>query len=166
MLFTRYYVSISIQWCTLKSRDLSLWCFRLSKIPTLLTSYWYFDFGYLEAIKCNFEAKNRNFGPIFSRIQSYLIFCQLHFIWHFHGTLLYSGLRTHTFSSRFQSLAVFPRALKCESYKRRSWNIFNIMDGKIMWKSCQNKLYHPISRNTCCIQWLVKTKVYVALTKV
>ena len=37
---------------------------------------------------CNSEAKNRKFGPIFSRIQSYLIFCRLHFFWLFHGTLL------------------------------------------------------------------------------
>ena len=35
------------------------------------------NLGYLEAIKCNYEAKNRKCGPIFSRIQSYLIFCQL-----------------------------------------------------------------------------------------
>ena len=36
------------------------------------------NFGYLEAIKCHFEARNGKFGQILSRIQSYFIFCPLH----------------------------------------------------------------------------------------
>ena len=36
------------------------------------------NFGYLEAIKCHFEARNRKFGPIVTRIQSCFIFCPLH----------------------------------------------------------------------------------------
>ena len=31
------------------------------------------NFGYLEAIKCHFEARNRKFGRILTRIQSYFI---------------------------------------------------------------------------------------------
>ena len=46
------------------------------------------NFGYLEAIKCHFEARNGKFGQILSRIQSYFIFCPLHFILLFHRTLL------------------------------------------------------------------------------
>ena len=38
------------------------------------------NLGYFEAIKCNYEAKNRRFEPIFSRIKSHLIFWQLKFI--------------------------------------------------------------------------------------
>ena len=36
------------------------------------------NFGYLESIKSHFEARNRKFGQILSRIQSHFIFCPLH----------------------------------------------------------------------------------------
>ena len=36
------------------------------------------NFGYLEAIKCHYEAINGKFGQILIRIQSYFIFCPLH----------------------------------------------------------------------------------------
>ena len=36
------------------------------------------NFGYLEAIKCRFEARNRKCGQILTRIQSYFIFYPLH----------------------------------------------------------------------------------------
>ena len=75
----------------------------------------------LEAIKCNSEAKNRKFGPIFSRIQSYLIFCQLHIFWHFHGTLLMSPLQ---FKRYYLALAIFPteiRELKVLPSSEANW---------------------------------------------
>ena len=36
------------------------------------------NFGYLEAIKCHFEARKGKFGQILSRIQSNFIFCPLY----------------------------------------------------------------------------------------
>ena len=46
------------------------------------------NFGYLKALNCHFEARNWTFEPFQTRIQPHLIFCQLDFIWRFHGTLL------------------------------------------------------------------------------
>ena len=37
------------------------------------------NFGYLEAIKCCFEARNRKCGQILTRIQSYFIFLPIAF---------------------------------------------------------------------------------------
>ena len=37
---------------------------------------------------CHFEARKWKFKPIVTRIQSNLIFCQLHFFWYLHITLL------------------------------------------------------------------------------
>ena len=72
-------------------KKLSLWCFRLLyrwRILTVCTSFSLANLGYLEAIRCHFEAKNGKFGSNFSGIQSYLIFSQLQFTLHFHRTLL------------------------------------------------------------------------------
>ena len=41
---------------------------------------------YLEAINCHFGVVYVKFGPFLSRIQSYFIFCPLHYILRFHGT--------------------------------------------------------------------------------
>ena len=49
----------------------------------------FFKYCPLRQFKCDFEARNGNFGFILTRIQSYLIFCPLHFIHHFHRTLLH-----------------------------------------------------------------------------
>ena len=63
-------------------KKLSLWYFRLLNRWRILTVCTYFslaNLGYLEAIRCRFEAKNEKFGPNFSGIQSYFIFCLLQF---------------------------------------------------------------------------------------
>ena len=69
-------------------KKVSLSCFRL--LYAYKQNIYTFNHysGLWRSEECDFEAKNRNFTPTSSRIQSYLIFCWLHFILQFHRTIL------------------------------------------------------------------------------